>query len=120
MAMRIPTYRIVRSLTGAAALAGGLALSSTAPHAQQSALLMVMDQNAIAASQAPNNFTAADINQTIASAGVRDELPAFMRLRGQTVTLKGGTAGHEGWFAMTSLPANWVSAAGANDAGQNF
>src|SRR6185295_10019391 len=25
-----------------------------------------------------------------------------------------------GWFAMTSLPANWVSAAGANDAGQNF
>ena len=62
------------------------------------------------------NFSAAEVNQTIASAGVRDELPAFMRLRGQTVTLKGGTSGHEGWFGLTALPANWVSAAGANDA----
>lgn len=114
------SFRIVRSWTGLAALASGLALAVASTEAQSAPMLVLMDQNAIVANQAPNMFVPSDINQTIAAAGVRDELPAFVRLRGQVLTLPGGVAAHEGWFAPTALPSNWASTSGANDAVQNF
>jgi len=109
----------LHAFTGALVLAGASLLASPA-HAQDAPVLLLLDQNAIATNQAPNMFTAADINVTIASPGVRDPMSYFMRRTGQTVVLPGGPAGHEGWFAPASLPSNWVSVSGANDAPQNF
>ena len=114
------SFRAVRSWTGIAALASGIALAGASTQAQSGPLLLLMDQNAIAANQAPNMFAPLDISQTIAAAGVRDELPAFVRLRGQVLTLPGGVTAHEGWFAPTAIPSNWESASGANDATRNF
>ena len=114
------SFRVARSWTGIAALASGLALAGAVTQAQTAPMLVLMDQNAIAANQAPNMFAASDINQTIAGAGVRDELPAFVRLRGQVLTLPGGVTAHEGWFAPTAMPSNWASTSGANDATRNF
>jgi hypothetical protein len=93
---------------------------STAAYAQSAPVVLLLDQNAIAVNQPPNMFVSRDINGTIAAVGVRDPLQAFMRSLGQSVTLPGGPAGHEGWFAPGSMPSNWVSATGANDAPQNF
>jgi hypothetical protein len=112
-------FSTVRAFTGALILAAS-AFAASPAGAQSAPVLLLLDQNAIAANQAPNMFTAADINATIAGVGVRDPMSFFMRRTGQNVALPGGPAGHEGWFAPTTLPSAWTSASGVNDAAQNF
>jgi hypothetical protein len=109
--------RFSRIFAGAALACGVLNTPSAA--AQSAAIVLLLDQNAIAVNKPPNNFVSADINANIASVGVRDPLPFFMKHQGQNVVLPGGSAGHEGWFATGAMPASWNSAAG-NDAPQQF
>jgi hypothetical protein len=108
-----------RSKTAALVLACGV-LSAAPARAQSAPVLLLLDQNAIAANQTPNMFAPVDINATIAAVGVRDPLPFFMKHEGQNIVLPGGPAGHEGWFAPATMSSTWNTASGANDAPQNF
>ncbi len=109
----------VRVNAGVTALAATTLLLAASAEAQ-SVYTLVVDNNAVASSQAPNVFTALDINQLTADVGVRDSLPAFTRNEGRTITLPGGTVSHEGWLAVRSVPANWESQSGAADGLENF
>ena len=95
-------------------------LTAAPARAQSAPVLLLLDDNAIAANRAPNMFAPIEINATIAAAGVRDPMAFFMAREGQNVVLPGGPTGHEGWFAMGSVPSGWNSATGLNDAPQNF
>jgi hypothetical protein len=85
-----------------------------------SAVLLVLDADAIAVGQPPNSFAETDINKDVADVGLRDRLPYFVRHVGDQIMLPGGQAGHEGWFALTSVPDTWQSAQGAGDGPQRF
>src|SRR5262245_13384945 len=89
--------RFSRIFAGTVLACGVLHAGSAA--AQDAPIVLLLDQNAIAVSTAPNYFAPADINANIASVGVRDPLPYFMKHEGQNVVLPGGPAGREGWFA---------------------
>lgn len=85
------------------------ALLLAAPaRAQEPATVVLLDRNAIRANVAPNDFSALEINGTIADIGVRDSLPYFNVRKGQTLTIPGGSAGHEGWLVFNSVPASWA------------
>ena len=83
-------------------------LLATSAGAQEAATVVLLDRNAIAVNVAPANFTAADINVPIADVGVRDALPYFNARPGKPLTLPGGVIGHEGWIAVSGVPAAWV------------
>lgn len=93
---------------GSAVAAAALMCSAPAG-AQNPATVVLLDSNAIRATAAPNHFAAVEINATIADVGVRDALPYFNVREGETLTLPGGTPGHEGWLTFTSIPATWSS-----------
>ena len=92
-------------------LEGSAPMDHAAPAAaQDEPIVLLLDQNAIAVNKQPNYFVSADINANIASVGVRDPLPYFMKHEGQNVVLPGGPAGREGWFATGPMPAPRLSA----------
>lgn len=94
-------------------------LLATPVRGQQPATVLLIDRNAIRADVAPNYFPPMEINATIADVGVRDSLPFFNARQGQPLTLTGGTTGHEGWLAFTSIPSSW-SSSGETDGLDNF
>lgn len=84
-------------------------LCSTPAGAQDPATVVLLDSNAIRAAVAPHHFAPVDINATIADIGVRDALPYFNVREGETLTIPGGTPGHEGWLAFNAIPPTWSS-----------
>lgn len=86
----------------------------------QSAYLLLIDEDTIDNDQAPNQFPIADVNGTIAQVGLRDPLPAFLSKETYHMTLRTGQPGDEGWFALRSTPPTWISEDGSVDGLRNF
>jgi hypothetical protein len=55
-------------------------------------------------------FSAVEVNDHIAEIGLRAQLPFFADNLGQRIILRTGQIGDEGWFALTTIPAEWDAA----------
>jgi hypothetical protein len=105
----------------AAVLACGIGLASRSVVAQsQSAVVLVIDKDAIDHGPPPHLVPAEAVNDLIASVGVRDPLPFFASLAGEQFTLRSGLDGNDSWFAIRSIQNWWTSEPGADDGLQNF
>ena len=56
--------------------------------------------------------TAEAVNDDVAEIGVRAQLRFFAANIGETITLRTGEVGDEGWFALTEDPPQWEAAGG--------
>jgi hypothetical protein len=83
-------------------------------------VILVIDEDSIDNGNPPNFFSAYDVNDHIAEIGVRSELPYFELNPGRRITLHTGQVGDEGWFALKTIPASWVSAGPTGNGIQNF
>jgi hypothetical protein len=94
------------------AMAVGVALSGTAGtaalSADEPAIVLVLDEDAIDTGQAPNYFSVADLNATLSSESLRDQLPYFAANVGGHLTLPMGPAEDAGWFTFSGAPASWA------------
>ena len=99
-------------------LAVAVLTSGVPAAAQTAAIVLVLDSNAISASAA-GPFTPIQINVPLADVGVRDSLPFFSEHEGQRIMLRGGFVGHEGWYAIRSVPTGWATEENT-DGLQNF
>lgn len=71
------------------------------------AILIAIDQSSIANDLEPNYFTSTDVNDNIATVGLRATLPYFQRNIGKVINLYTGEVGDEGWFALKTIPTSW-------------
>ena len=60
----------------------------------------------------PGFTTAEAVNDDVAEIGVRAQLRFFAANVGQTITLRTGEVGDEGWFVLTEDPPQWAAAGG--------
>jgi hypothetical protein len=74
------------------------------------AVLLVIDEESIENGNAPNNFSDKQVNDDIASIGLRATLPYFKSNIGKTINLYTGEVGDEGWFAIKTIPSSWSGA----------
>jgi hypothetical protein len=81
---------------------------------------LVLDEDAVDNGGAPNNFSAAHVNDHIAAIGLRAQLPWFAGNVGRTIELFSGQTGDEGWFALKTIPSSWVSAGPTADGARNL
>ncbi len=81
---------------------------------------LILDEDAIDNGLPPNFFSANDVNDDIAEIGVRDQLRYFAANVGETITLWSGQVGDEGWFAVKTIPDNWVTAGPTDDGLMNY
>lgn len=109
---------VVGAVTAAAVLAGTFGTTTVA--ADTSPVLLLIDRDSIAAGLATNGFTTQDVNEELASIGMRDPLPYFRRNSGRAVVLSTGQGANPGWLAPDSVPANWASEPGETDGLSNF
>lgn len=80
--------------------------------------LLVLDEDAIDNGCARNRFHSREINDDIASVGLRKPLPFFSARPGQEVVLPAGSLGDEGWFALKTARVSWRDA--GPDSGDGF
>jgi len=76
-------------------------------------VLLVIDRDGIDDKKPPNFFSGLQVNDDVAAIGVRAQLRFFRDHVGQTITLRSGAAGDEGWFALKTIPQSWAQAGGA-------
>jgi hypothetical protein len=102
----IPTTDIVATATAEAAPSGKL---------------IVIDEDSIDNGNPPNNFTAMQVNDDIATIGQRQALRRFRgSYIGGTLTLYTGQVGDEGWFGVPTIPHQWTNAGPTQSGAQNF
>lgn len=75
-----------------------------------SAIFILIDEDSVDNGNAPNYFSDIDVNDHLASVGLRQQLNYFKNNVGQTIDLYTGSVGDEGWFAMKSIPSSWKTA----------
>jgi hypothetical protein len=81
---------------------------------------VILDQNSIDHGPPPHELPSDLVNDAIAGAGVREELPYFAAREGQRATLRGGDIVNSAWFALKAVPISWDSEPGTPDGLQNF
>jgi hypothetical protein len=101
-----------------AALAG--AAPALAQDPEQTSILVILDANSIDQGPPPHELPSELVNDAIAGAGVREELPYFAARVGQLGRLRGGEVGNSAWFALKSTPESWNSDPAAHDGLSNF
>lgn len=84
------------------------------------AVLLLLDEDAIDNGNPPNNFTDTDVNDPVATIGLRSGLPFFQNNLGRTIDLYSGEIGDEGWFALKEIPASWISTGPSGSGSRNF
>lgn len=90
------------------------------PGSRNAPVFLLIDEESIDDGDAPNNFTASDVNDQIAAVGLRQQLSYFANNIGDTITLYTGEVGDEGWFALKSIPSGWVDAGPTANGTDNF
>jgi hypothetical protein len=80
------------------------------PAAAQANRLLIIDEDSIDNGNAPNFFSAQNVNDDIAEIGLRTQLRFFQNNIGQEITLYTGQVGDEGWFAPKVIPPSWKAA----------
>lgn len=84
-------------------------------------IFLAIDSSSIDNDSPPNFFSAVEVNDTLATVGLRAPLPAFSGAKvGTQLSLWTGEVGNEGWFALTSTPDAWALAGPTGDGLQNF
>lgn len=111
------SHAFLRRTAAALIVAAGLATGAQVSGQEQASLLIVLDQNAI---PPPSELPWELLNDPIAGAGVREEMPFFAAREGRHAILRGGAATNAGWFALKSAPENWDSEPQAHDGLANF
>jgi hypothetical protein len=79
-------------------------------NAAGAASLLILDEDAIDEGCPRNRFSRKDVNDDIASVGLRMTLPYFDREKGKEIVLPAGRLGDEGWFALKSVRVAWRGA----------
>ena len=79
-------------------------------------IVLIIDDDSIDNGAPPNFFEGAELNEDIATIGLRTQLPFFAANVGSTLTLHTGEVGDESWFALKTIPESW-DAAGPTDLG---
>jgi CSLREA domain-containing protein len=83
--------------------------------------MLAIDKDSIDNGRPPNNFSKAAVNDGSARIGLRTTLPAFAGANvGRRLTLHTGAVGSEGWFALKTVPASWVSTGPTTDGLRNY
>jgi hypothetical protein len=90
----------------AQALRSGAQADGSVPAAR----LLILDEDAIDDGCSRNRFSRNDVNDGIASVGLRKTLPFFDREKGKEIVLPAGRLGDEGWFALKSVRVAWRGA----------
>ena len=89
----------------------------------ENATFLLIDEESIKKGEAPNFFDESDVNEDIATLGLRSQLPFFAAaaiVGGVKITLHTGEVGDEGWFALKTIPASWDEAVPTGDGVHNF
>ncbi len=73
------------------------------------AVFILIDEESIDNGNPPNNFSANDVNDQLATIGLRQPLRFFENNAGREIDLFTGQVGDEGWFAIKTIPNSWVS-----------
>ncbi|MCU0356657.1 MAG: hypothetical protein MUE95_03680 [Cyclobacteriaceae bacterium] len=72
-------------------------------------IFLVIDEDSIDNGNEPNNFSEEDVNDQLATIGLRQPLKYFQDNVGKTIELYTGEVGDEGWFALKTIPSSWKS-----------
>lgn len=83
-------------------------------------ILLAIDQSSIANDLEPNYFSNTDVNDHIATVGLRTTLPYFQRNVGKIIDLYSGEVGDEGWFAIRTIPTSWRRTTPTTLGSQNY
>ncbi|HRO97742.1 MAG TPA: hypothetical protein PLY79_11870, partial [Ferruginibacter sp.] len=67
------------------------------PGSAQAPVFLVIDEESIDNGNPPNNFSNTDVNDQLATVGLRQQLQYFANNIGDTITLYTGDVGDEGW-----------------------
>jgi hypothetical protein len=98
-----------------------LRAAASHPACVEPPLLLVLDEDAVDKGREPNRFSAADVNDDIASPGQRRALRAFEGAQGRELVLPSGEVGDEGWFALKTARVAWRAAGpDSSDGLRNF
>jgi hypothetical protein len=85
-----------------------------------SVVFLVIDEESIDNGNEPNNFSATDVNDQLATLGLRNQLRFFEQNVGREITLYTGQVGDEGWFALKTIPSSWVSTGPSGNGLRNY
>lgn len=86
----------------------------------QNPVFLVIDEESIDNGNAPNNFSATDVNDQLAEVGERRQLNYFKNNIGKDIVLYTGQVGDEGWHALKTIPNTWVQAGPTSNGARNF
>lgn len=85
-----------------------------------SAVFLLIDEESIDNGNPPNNFSANDVNDQLATIGLRQPLRFFEDNAGREIDLFTGQVGDEGWFALKTIPNSWVSSGPSGNGLRNY
>jgi hypothetical protein len=74
------------------------------------AVFLFIDEDSIDNGNEPNNFSEQDVNDPLATLGLRTTLKYFKDNVDEEINLNTGAVGDEGWYAIGSIQASWKSA----------
>lgn len=83
-------------------------------------VLLVIDEESIDNGNPPNGFSDRDVNDDLATVGLRRQLRFFAANPGTTIHLYTGQVGDEGWFALPTVPAAWRRAGPTANGARNY
>jgi hypothetical protein len=83
-------------------------------------VFLVIDEESIDNGNPPNSFSETDVNDQLATVGLRQPLKYFTDNVGKEIDLFTGEVGDEGWHALTTIPEAWKSAGPTGNGAQNF
>lgn len=109
---------VVETIDDASAVAAGATASTSVAGAES--VVLVIDEESIDNGNAPNNFSETDVNDQLARVGLRQQLRYFRDNVGKTIELFTGEVGDEGWHALKTIPASWISAGPTGNGTRNF
>ena len=84
------------------------------------AVLLLIDEESIDNGNEPNNFSAVDVNDQLADIGLRLPLRYFEENVGKTIDLYTGQVGDEGWFAPKTILNSWKNTGPTTNGTQNY
>lgn len=90
------------------------------PGSTQSPVFLLIDEQSIDNGNLPNNFSNTDVNDQLATVGLRQHLQYFATNVGDTITLYAGDVGDEGWHALKTIPNSWKTAGPTTNGARNF
>lgn len=84
------------------------------------AVFLLIDEESIDNGNPPNNFSANDVNDQLATIGLRQPLRFFENNVGREIDLFTGQVGDEGWLALKTIPNTWVSTGPTGNGLRNY